>query len=102
MDGEDNPPYDLRYNGEFNKNSCMYLDHAEDSFEANNRNIIKVRSKSRNKIVQSKTQAKPIDLSRTAHPKSHVFNLRHESGVHSQPGVNWRKKHESSALAAAV
>ena len=52
---EDEPPDDLRYNGEVNKNRCMNREHAEDSFEANNCNISKVRSKSHNKIVQSKT-----------------------------------------------
>ena len=60
MDGEDNPPDDLRYNGEGKKKCCMNREHADDSFEANNRNISKVRSESRNKIVQLKIQAKPI------------------------------------------
>ena len=55
MDGEDEPHDDLRYNGEGNKNRCMNREHAEDSFEANNRNISKIRSESCNTIVQSKT-----------------------------------------------
>ena len=70
MDGEDEPPDYLRYNGEGKKIRSINREHAEDSFEANNCNISKVRSESCNKIVQSKTQAKPINLSRTAHPKS--------------------------------
>ena len=61
----------------------MNWEHAEDSFEANNLNISKVRSESRNTIVQSKTQAKPIDLSQTAHLKLRALNLRHELDVHS-------------------
>ena len=72
------------------------------SFEAKNCNIIKVRSESHNTIVQLKTQAKPIDLSRTAHLQFRVLNLIHESDVHSRPGANQRKKRESSALTAAV
>ena len=55
MDGEDYPPDDLSYNGEVKKNRCMNREHAEDIFEANYCNISKVRSKSRNTIVQSKT-----------------------------------------------
>ena len=102
MDGEDEQPDDLRYNGEGKKLCCMNREHAEDSFEANNRNISKFRSESRNTIVQSKTQAKPIDLSRTAHPQFLSLNLRHESDVHSQPSANRRKKCKSGALAAAV
>ena len=69
MDGEDKPPYDLKYNVEGKKNSCINREHAEDSFEANNRNISEVRRKSHNTNVKSKTQAKPIDLSWTVHPK---------------------------------
>ena len=75
MDGEDDPPDDLRYNREGKKNRCMNQEHAEDSYEANNHIISKVRSKSRNTIVQSKTQAKPINLSLTAHPQFQSFNL---------------------------
>ena len=67
MDGEDDTPDNLRYNGEGKKNCCMNREHAEDSFEAINCNISKVRSEIRNIIVHSTTQAKPIDLSRTAH-----------------------------------
>ena len=55
MDGEDEPPDDLRYNREVKKNGCMNQKNVEDSFEANNRKISKVRSKSPNTIVQSKT-----------------------------------------------
>ena len=55
MDGEDEPPDDISYNVEGKKNSCMNREHAEDTFEANNRNISKVRSKNRSRIVQSKT-----------------------------------------------
>ena len=91
MDGENNPPEDLRHNGEGNKNCCMNREHAEDSFEAKNRKISKVRSESRNTIVQSKTQAKPIDLIRTAHLQFRALNLIHESDVHSRPGANRRK-----------
>ena len=69
MYGEDDPPDDLRYNGEGMKNRCMNREHAEDSFEANNHNISKVRSKIRNTIVQSKTHSSFINLSRTAHPQ---------------------------------
>ena len=69
MDGKDEPPDDLRYNGEGNKNRCINWEYAEESFEVSYHKISKVRSASRNKIAQSKTQAKPIDLSRTAHPQ---------------------------------
>ena len=55
MNREDDPPDDLRYNGEGKKNCCINLEHAEDIFEAINCNISKVRSKSCNKIAQSKT-----------------------------------------------
>ena len=92
MDEEEEPPDELRYNGEGKKNRCMNWEHAEDSFEANNHNISKFKSESRNQIVQSKTQAKHIDLSRTAHPQFRALNLRHESDVHSQPGANRIKK----------
>ena len=44
MDGEDEPPDDLRYNGEVRENCYMNREHAEDSFESNNHNISKVRS----------------------------------------------------------
>ena len=67
MDGGNEKPDDLRYNGEGKKNRCINREHAEDSFEARNHNIVKVRSKRRNKIAQSTTKAKPIDLSQTAH-----------------------------------
>ena len=69
MDGEDDPLYDLRYNREDKKNCCINREHAEEGFEAISCNISKVRSKSRNTIAQSKTQAKPIDLIQTAHPE---------------------------------
>ena len=88
MDGEDEPPDDLRYNGEGKKNRCMNREHAEDSFEASNCNTGKVRSKSRNEIAQS---TKPINLSQTAHPQFRALDLRHESDVHSRPGANQRK-----------
>ena len=78
MDGEDNPPDDLRYNGEYKKKRCINWEHAEDSFEANNHNISKVRSEIYNTIDQSKTQAKSIDLIITAHPQFLVLNSRHE------------------------
>ena len=42
-------------------------EHAEDSFEASNRNISKVRRKIRNKIEETNTQVKLIELNRTAH-----------------------------------
>ena len=74
MDGEDNPTDEIRYNGEGKKNRCMNWEHAEDSFEAKNRKISKVRSESRNTIVQSKTQSKPINLSRTAHMQIRALN----------------------------
>ena len=67
VDGEEEPPDNFRYNGKGRKNRCMNREHVEDSFEANNHNISKVRSESRNKIVQSKQKSKPIDLSWTAH-----------------------------------
>ena len=102
MDGEDEPPDDLEYNGEGKKNICIKREHAEDSFEASNRNISKVRSKIRNTIAQPKTQAKPVDLSRTAHSQFRALTLRHESDVYSRYGVNRIKKCESSALAEAV
>ena len=62
MDGEDDPPDDLRSNVEGKKNCCMNREHVEDSFEANNHNISKVRSESRNKIVQSKTKVQAYQL----------------------------------------
>ena len=63
----------------------MNREHAEDSFEANNCNSSKVRIESHNTIVQPKTQAKSIDLSRTAHPQFITLNLRHDLDVHYQP-----------------
>ena len=69
MDGEDEPPDYLRYNGEGKKIRSINREHAEDSFEASNHSISKVKGKSRNTIVQSKTQTKPIKLNRTAHPQ---------------------------------
>ena len=102
MDGEDEPTYELMYDGKGKKNHCMNREHAEDSVEANNCSISKLRSESRNKTVQSKTQAKPIDLSRTAHPQLRSLSLRHKSDVHSGPSANRRKKRESSMLAAHV
>ena len=33
IEGEDEPPDDLRYNGEGKKNCCINREHAEDSFE---------------------------------------------------------------------
>ena len=51
MDGEEDPPDELRYNGEGKKNRFMNQEHDEDSFEANNCNISKVRRESRNIIV---------------------------------------------------
>ena len=44
IDGEDKSPDDLRYNVEGKKKRFVNRDHAEDSFEAINRNISKVRS----------------------------------------------------------
>ena len=69
MDGEDETPDDLRWNGEGKKFFLINQEHVEDIFEASNHNIIKVRSESCNKIVHSKTKANPIDLCWTAHPK---------------------------------
>ena len=54
-DGEEGTTDDLRYNGEGKKNNSMDQKHAEESFEASNHNISKVRSKRRNTIAQSKT-----------------------------------------------
>ena len=62
----------------------------------------KVISEIRNTVVQSKTQAKTIDLNQTAHPQSQALNLRHESDVHSLSGANRRKKRKLSALVADV
>ena len=84
MDREDEPPDDLRYNVEGKKNRCITWEHLEDIFEASNRNTRKVRSESCNRIVMSTTQAKPIDLSWTAHPQLRALNLRHEWNVNSQ------------------
>ena len=50
MDGGNEKPDDLRYNGEGKKNRCINREHAEDSFEAINCNTRKVRSKTRNTI----------------------------------------------------
>ena len=102
MDGKDEPRDDLRYNGEGKKYFCINREHEEDRFEANNRKTSKVRSQSRNIIVQSKTQAKPISLSRTAHRKFRALNLRHEWNVNSQSSAKQSKNRESSVLAAAV
>ena len=77
MDGEDEPPYDLKYNVEGKKNSCINREHAEDSFEANNRNISKVIRESRNTIAQYKAQAKPIELTSTTHPQLRGLDSRH-------------------------
>ena len=102
MYGEDNPPDYFRYNGKGKKNHCNTQEHAEDSFEANNCNTSKVRSKIRNTIAQSTKLAKPIDLSRIAHPQLWALNLRHNLDVHSQSGANRNKKCESSASEASV
>ena len=74
MDGGDNPPDDLRYNVEGKRNCCINQEHAEDNFEVSNRNTSKVIIKSRNTILQSTTQAKPIDLSQTAHLQLRALN----------------------------
>ena len=92
MDGEDQPPDDLRYNGEGKKLFSMNREHVEDSFEGSNHNISKARSESCNTIVQSKKKAKPIDLSRPSHPQLRALNLRHESDVQSGPKSNLRKR----------
>ena len=55
MDGEDNLPDDLRYNGEGKKSRCINRDHAEDSFEASSLNTSKVKRKTLNIIAQSTT-----------------------------------------------
>ena len=102
MDGEYNPPDELRYNGYDNKNHCINREHAEEIFEASNRKISKVRIKRRNTSAQSNIQAKRINLSCTAHPQFRALNLKHKSDVHSPPGANRRKKRESTALAAVV
>ena len=47
MDGKDDPPDELRYKREGKKNCFMNQEHADDSFEAKNRDISKVRSKRR-------------------------------------------------------
>ena len=83
MDGEDDPPDDLRYNGEGKENCCINWEHAEDSFEARNCDTSKIRSQSLNTIVLSTTHAKPIDLSQTAHLQLRALNLRHKLDVHS-------------------
>ena len=102
MDGEDETPDCLRYNGEGKKNLCINWEHSEDSFEASNRKISKFRSKICTTIAQSTTQAKPIDLSWTANSQFRALSLRHKSDVHSRSGANQRKKRKSSALVAAV
>ena len=91
MEVEHQPPDDLRYNVEGKKKRCINREHAEDSFEASNRNISKFRSKIRNTIAQSKTQTNPIDLSRTAHPQTLALNLRHNLDVHYRTRTNQRK-----------
>ena len=83
MDEEDKPPDNLRYNGEGKKSYCTNREHAEDSCEAINHNTDKIRIKIRNEIVQSTKLAKPIKISRTAHPKSQALNLRNELDVNS-------------------
>ena len=83
MDGEEYPPDDFRYNGEGKKNRCITWEHAEESFEAGNQNIRKVRSEIRSTIAQSNTQDKLIDSSRASHPQLRALNLRHESDVQS-------------------
>ena len=55
MDGEEEPPDELRYNGEGKKNCCINQEHAEESFEVRNHNISKVMSKTHNKIAKPKT-----------------------------------------------
>ena len=77
MNGEEEPTDDLRYNGEGKKNCCINRENAEDSFEASDHNITKVRSKSRNTIAHSKTKAKPIKLIQTTYPQLRALNLRH-------------------------
>ena len=67
MYGKDMPPDDLSYNEEGNKKFSIIQEHAEDSFEAINQNISKVRSEIHNTIAQSTIQAKPINLRWTAH-----------------------------------
>ena len=69
------------------RKKCINQEHAEDSFEASYCNIIKFRSEICNTIEQSKTQAKPIDLSQTSHPQLQALKLRHELDEQSQPGV---------------
>ena len=83
MDGEDDPPDDLRKNGEVKKNRCITREHAEDIFEASNRNTSNVRSEICDTIAQSTTQAKPIDLSQTAHMQFRALNLIQQSDMHS-------------------
>ena len=102
IDGENYPHDELRYNGEGKKNSCINREHAEDIFEARNRNTSKVISKSCNNIAQSTTLIKPINLIWNTHLQLRALDLRNELDMHSRFGVNWSKKHESSASAAAV
>ena len=65
VDEEDELHDYLRYNGE-GKIFFINRELIEESFEANNHNIIKDRSESRNTTAQSNTKAKTIDLSWTA------------------------------------
>ena len=102
MDREEDTPDNLRNNQEGKKKCCITWEHAEDSFEASNCKTSKVRSKIRNTIARSTTQAKPIDLSQTAHPELRALNLRHKTDVHSRSGTNRSEKCELSVLAAAV
>ena len=92
MDEEEEPPDNLRYNGEGKKNCCIIREHAEDSFEASNCNTSRVITEIRIAIVQLTKQANPIDLSGTAHPQLRALNLRHDSDVHSRSDSNQRKK----------
>ena len=69
MDGEDETPDDLRWNGEGKKFFLINQEHVEDIFEARNCNTSKVRSKIRNIIAQLNTQAKTTGLIQTTHLK---------------------------------
>ena len=55
MDGEDEPPDDIRYNGEGKKSCCITREHAEDSFKVSSLNTSKFRDKTWNIIEQSTT-----------------------------------------------
>ena len=95
MDGEEELPDDLSYDGECEKNCCMNRENAENTFEANNCNISKVRSEIRNTIIQSKTKTKAINLSQTTHPNFRALNLRHTLDVHSKSTsqARWRQQY---------